>query len=701
MLISLIIISIITFGGLSLTYLFARDETFLWRLAAGNIVGSALFGLVCFVLACFFGLSVPTVLAALIAAFAPVWLVAKNAERKRQFKTEWSRAKNRTHDANAKKFRRLAYYLFFIVLFLAFFDKAIIIAPDGIFTGGTQNLGDLPYHLGAIFSFIDGNNFPPQNPSFAGAKFTYPFIADFLTACLVKSGASLSGAMLAQNTFWAFALLVIFERFVFKLTGSRLAGKIAPFILFFSGGLGFLWFFKDFWYGTQGLWEILWNLPRDYTIGEKFRWGNSLVVLFITQRSLLLGMPLTIIVLGFLWRIFGESERASEGEKERGREGERGKRSGVNKEISGNLLETVIPSLTIGLLAGTLPLIHAHSLAVLFVVSAFLFFFSLENWRKWLWFAAGVALVAVPELFWIMQGSATRTSEFIAWHFGWDARTDNVFWFWLKNTGIFIPLLLGGLLLLLIFAQKRRKADEAEIESEKAKSKKEKNLRRAAAANDSRRGERLLLFYIPFAFLFVLANLAKFAPWEWDNIKILIYWFAVSIPFAAFVPAWLWQKKNLGFKLFAALALFVLIFAGALDVWRTASGQIRYGVFDRDAVAIAEELKKETEPDDLFLNAPTFNSAIVLTGRRSLMRYGGHLSSHGIDYAERETDLRRIYAGEASAEILLDKYGIEYVLISPREREYMNQISGALNEAYFQKFTLAARFGEYKVYKVR
>ena len=55
MIISLIIISLLSISGLSLTYLFSRDETFLWRLSAGNIVGSAVFGLVCFIIANLFG----------------------------------------------------------------------------------------------------------------------------------------------------------------------------------------------------------------------------------------------------------------------------------------------------------------------------------------------------------------------------------------------------------------------------------------------------------------------------------------------------------------------------------------------------------------------------------------------------------------------------------------------------------------------
>ncbi len=693
MFISLIIISIITVGGLSLTYLFAKDETFLWRLAAGNIVGSAVFGLIYFLLASFLGLSVVTVLIALLISLIPV-LLFKDKNRKRLLKEEWQRAKDKTQGVSAKRFWRLAYYLFFVILFLAFFDKAMIVGADGIFTGASQNLGDLPYHLGAIFSFTDGNNFPPQNPSFADAKFTYPFIADFLTACLVKLGASVQSAMLMQNTVWAFSLLVILERFVFKVTNSRLAGKIAPFILFFSGGLGLLWFFKDYWYGTQGLWEILWNLPRDYTISDKFRWGNSLITLFITQRSLLLGLPLTIVVLGYLWSVFGnrESKRVSDGEKKR--KSDEGKKEKSKKEVSPSLIHTLASSLSIGLIAGMLPLIHAHSLAVLFIVSAFLFFFSLKNWKNWVAFAIGVSIIAVPELLWTLSGSATRTSEFIAWHFGWHSQGENLIWFWFKNTGLLIPLLIAGLLLIFL-PQSREEAKEEENKKVKGKGKKEEeNIIHYPLSIIH------LIFFLPFLFLFVISNIAKFAPWEWDNIKVLIYWFVGSIPFVALFLAWMWEKDKI-FKAVSVACLIILTLAGALDVWRTTSGQMRNGIYDADAVKIAEELKEEVKPNALFLNAPTYNSAVVLTGRPSLMRYIGHLSSHGIDYVERENDLKRIYLGEASADILLKKYGIDYVLISPKEREYFGQFSQQVNEQYFQKYPIVAIAGQYKVYKVK
>jgi hypothetical protein len=205
----------------------------------------------------------------------------------------------------------------------------------------------------------------------------------------------------------------------------------------------------------------------------------------------------------------------------------------------------------------------------------------------------------------------------------------------------------------------------------------------------------LLLFYLPFALLFVVSNAIKLAPWEWDNIKVLIYWFVGSIPLVALFLVWLW-KKNRVLKLAAAACFVVLTLSGALDVWRVVSRQINYQIFDREAMKIAEQIKQTTAPNALFLNAPTYNSAVVLSGRRSLMRYVGHLSSYGIDYQPREDDLKRIYAGDATADILLDKYRIEYVLISPEEKNDF-----PVNQAFFQKFPVVAAAGQYRVYKIK
>ncbi|MGH9946302.1 MAG: hypothetical protein ACRD6X_03795 [Pyrinomonadaceae bacterium] len=649
MLISCCLILIIIAGGFALTYLIERDEPFLWRAAAGCVIGCAFFGTSLFALAMIFGLNTVSIIAAMASTLLPILFIVKG-ERRKVFAHDWAKAAGKLQGTNLKKTFPFFYYATFLVLFAVFFDRVIFANEQGIFTGGSQNLGDLPFHLGIIFGFTDGANFPPINPSYAGAKLSYPFIPDLVTAAFIKLGAGVREAMLVQNVAWAFSLFVILERFVYRLLNDSLAAKIAPALLFLSGGLGFLWFFSDFGSQAKGFSDFLFSLPKDYTIGPDFRWGNSLVTLFITQRSLLLGMPITIIVLGFLWKRFATESREI---KPKGSK-------------SPQLHFSPTPFL-VGLTAGLLPLIHLHSLFVLFIVVAFLFFMRFEKWREWLAFGMGVCVIAIPELIWTITGSATHAAEFFQFHFGWDAGETNILWFWLKNTGIFIPILIFGI--YLTFKEKDRK----EIAGRTF----------------------LLKFYLPFIFLFVLSNVAKLAPWEWDNIKVLIYWFVGSLPFAAFAIAWLWKKSN-AFRIAAAVCFSILVFSGGLDVWRTVSRQINYKVFDADAAVVANRLKPTTKPHALFLNAPTFNTAIVLLGRGSLMRYPGHLSSHGIDYRQRESDVKQMYRGGPSALALMQKYAIEYVLISPEERNTLSP-----NEAFFSRFPVITESGQYKVYDVR
>ncbi|MGD9589082.1 MAG: hypothetical protein AB7Q37_01540 [Pyrinomonadaceae bacterium] len=664
MLISLLLLAVITAGGFAITYLFEDDESFMWRLAAGSVIGMAVFGTVSFLLAMAAGLNAGTVTAAVVVTMAPLIVLFRQPNQGRFFH-DWEKAKGKLKGASRAKALRFAYYALSFIVLLLFFSQTMYSTAEGIFTGGSNNLGDLPYHIGAILSFSDGANFPPMNPSYAGAKFSYPFIADLVTACFMKLGAGLREAMLVQNAAWAFALLVILERFVVRLTGDRLAGRLAPPLLFLSGGLGFLWFFGDLAAQSKGLTEFIWNLPKDYTIGDEFRWGNSLISLFMTQRSLLLGMPITLIVIGYLWSVFTRPATES------------------HRSDRASLIRPLI----VGLIAGLLPLVHLHSLAVLFVVTAFLFFLRLDVWKVWIAFGAGVCLIAIPELIWSMTGSANEAAKFFEFHIGWDSRDNNIFWFWIKNTGLVFPMLIFGVFLLIRNVKGNDKDGKSGVTAPKKGS--------DAHASTETGGYSLLFFYLPFFFLFVIANIAKLAPWEWDNIKVLIYWFIGTLPLIGYALAWMWRQGS-ALKVAAAVCLFLLTASGSLDVWRTISGANKIRVFDADAVKIGERLRLSTSANALFLNAPTYNSAVALMGRQSLMRYPGHLASHGIDYGPREADVKTMFAGGPNAEALLQRYGIDFVLISPEERSSMRA-----NEPYFAKFPIAAEVGQYKVYKIR
>src|SRR5262249_10731195 len=309
----------------------------------------------------------------------------------------------------------------------AVFASAGYETPDGIFTSARNNLGDLPLHLQIINSFAQGQNVLPEDPTFAGVRFAYPFMTDFLAAMLIKASArtDVLSAMWAENMFAALALVGMLQYWTWLLTRSRLAAFIAPLLVLFSGGLGWAWIFQDVHDSSHGLAPLLASLPHSYTImdaGGILRWGNSLTTLFVPQRSILFGMPLAIVIFCQWWLAVGDSGA------------EAGQPSGKRRMFAA------------GILAGLLPLVHAHTFLVVMAVGACLALIFYASWRNWLLFFATAGAVSLPQILWLERSGGVKLSSYLGWQPGWDHANFNPVLFWLANTGLFIPLLLAALL---------------------------------------------------------------------------------------------------------------------------------------------------------------------------------------------------------------------------------------------------------------
>src|SRR6185312_6930651 len=119
-----------------------------------------------------------------------------------------------------------AFYAGIAILFWRIFDRAVIVTPQGISTGLLNNFGDLPFHISVITSFAFGNNFPPEDPTYAGVRFTYPFISDFVSSVFVRCGADLRQSMFIENFILGISFVGLIHRWALVMLRDKLAAAI-------------------------------------------------------------------------------------------------------------------------------------------------------------------------------------------------------------------------------------------------------------------------------------------------------------------------------------------------------------------------------------------------------------------------------------------------------------------------------------------
>jgi hypothetical protein len=666
MIASLLLALLVTFSGTVATYLYDENASLGARLCAGAAFGLAALGLVCFVVASFIGLTSAAILFSTVICCSPLAILTDAAYTKR-LRLDLDAASKSTRRffarPDAKSIGYFLFYAFAAVVLWKVFSRAVIQDDTGLSTGLLNNFGDLPFHLSVITSFAFGNNFPPEDPTYAGVRFTYPFISDFVSAIFVRCGADLRQSMFIENFILGLAFIGLVHRWALVILRDRLAAVITPLLVLLNGGLGWVLLFDKAGSNERGLFGVLLDLPPSFTVipDTTWRWGNAISALLVPQRGFLMGLPLATIAFTQWWIATSKEQQAeSTSPQQKARPGSRGKNV-WHEDTRTRLPIATRRMIAAGVAAGLLPLVHAHSFVVVMAMAGCLALIHIR-WWEWLAFFVVASAVALPQLLWSTSHSAVDASSFFAWELGWDHGQENPFWFWFKNTGLFIPLVLAAVLV----------KDDGYVV-----------------------GRRLLLFYLPFTLCFIIPNFVKMAPWIWDNIKVLFYWWLASAPLVALLLAKLWRGGRIR-KLIAVLLFVSVTFAGALDVAGIALRSVKYQVFDTDGLRFAELVKTKTAPRSLIIHAPVHNTPVFLSGRRSLMGYPGHIWTHGLQFVQREAEIKRIYLGAPDADQLMKTYGVDYAVVGPQE-----EMVTPFNERFFSRFEKVGEVGDYRLYKIR
>lgn len=486
--------------------------------------------------------------------------------------------------------------------------KLLIQKDDGLYTGIVNAFGDIAWHATNITSFAVGQSFPPQNPIFAHTKLYYPFLTNFSSAVLLVSGASLPQSVNLPAFILIPVLLGLIYVFVRELTNSKTAAVIALLLFLFGGAtMGISRLPADWQESGKSLVEFLWQLPnRNYsgvgTDEQGFHFSNPVTTLLLPQRAFLFGIPISLSLLLLLLK--------------------------GTQDVLARRKAFILA----GVLAGFIPLFHAHSILALVPVIIGLFILA-PSW-PWIWFVIPALVVGLPEISYYI-GQETEPGAFFRWGPGWLAGDTNWMWYWLKNTGLLLPVTLLGFFLPA--------------------------------------PRQLKILSAAALIIFAVANTWLFAPWAWDNFKLFVYFFIFSLPLVAWVSTRALKQTNWILKPLIVLVIAAHLLSAGLDLWKlTLPTAATWGEWDNEAIRAAQKITETTPVNATILTAPIHNSPVALTGRRSYLGFAAHVWSHGAYPWHREDALKPFYEGQLTT---LPETTADYILVGPVERsKYPNLV---------------------------
>jgi hypothetical protein len=541
----------------------------------------------------------------------------------------------------------------FVLLYLLVMNLYGVFRPDeaGNLYAIHTVWADYPFHTSVITSFVysDTFSFPLSYPQFLHTEMHYPFLMDFYSAVLMKGGLDLRGSIIVPNILFQFSFFGLLYSLAYRLTGLKKVGILATLIFIFS----------SFPSGLQ-------------SAGIHFL--NPMYAVIMPQRTAMFGMGVSFAVYILLFHALFTEE----------------------KEKKPAIGQTHKELFLAGVLIGLLPYIHAHSFMVTAFVALFLCFFAFikkRDLKPAIFLFAPLILLSLPQIHSI---STQVSSDFFVFFPGWTEENRNMIlgfdWscfgaifssaktvfvlakFWVLNMGILFFLLPLGFL---------------------------------------KSARRLRIFYLPFLFLFFIANFMKFQPWYFDNYKIFIHWHVLTIILAAVAIFWISDSVMKKSEKLSALLLVSLFITCSLFGFVTHIGMLKgdYMVWSGEEIGIAEWVRENTAPNSIFLTGTAHNHPIPsLSGRQRVMGYEGWLWSHGINWtsiSERKKDEIEMYKGNYT---LIKDYGVNYVCIGPYERTFARDNKFDINYSAFDDETrfylkydevIGEEKGRWRIYKTK
>lgn len=587
--------------------------------------------------------------------------------------------------------------LTFILFCIMLSSHTLSPGEDGLHTGQCT-YGDINLHLSIITSMARQQTFPPCYSISPGSKLSYPFLCDSISASIYLFGASLRYAYMFPMYFAILQVMAGFYCFAYTWLKKTAKACLAWYFFFYNGGLGFVYFLdwsNERTYQFKNIFTEFYQTPTNL-IGNNIRWVNVIVDMLLPQRATLFGYAVLFTCIWLLYRCVFQKEH--------------------NLFFITALFTASLPMihthsfLAMALLSAAwllasllrqsgltlkmrypgkillmgffvfMYLIQIFNrqkgavddprfLSVCLGVLGLLFIFGIwlltielrKNGVKqflstWGLYLAVILILALPQLFYWTFGQTSNTG-FLTGRFNWGNQGDDYMWFYIKNFGIILLLMIPA-----SFYSKR------------------KNLAVISAG---------------FLIWFVM-ELICFSPNPYDNNKLLYIAFTFFSCISADYGYDLYKKiKSVkGIRLWSMVFLFISGLSALLSMGRELVSD--YTLYSSSHIEAAIYTDKNTPVNATILtNDRHVNEITALSGRNIVSGAPNFLWTHGIYDQTRVDDVKYMYEFPAFSLKLFKKYHVDYVMISSWERNSYNVDETAFDAMFDCVFV----FNEVKMYK--
>ena len=299
---------------------------------------------------------------------------------------------------------RLSWIALAAVFGIGFHGHMLHVEGGGLFTGGST-YGDLALHATLANHFATAD-IGFASPLIANHPLTYPFLGDFIVACLMRGGWTISTAFAVTGFITALVSFALIQAFVLRLFGSRRAATIAVWLIVFSGSCaGIYYAVRDV--ASHGFPSDLGALPSYAHDRQRgLVWANFVSDFLLPQRAFLAALPAAWAAVWAMRQAFEAGERRA----------------------------LFIAAVAVG----ALPFFHVHAFLISFGLLGLCTLWRTRTDRRWWLALAGALVLAAPQLIW--QFGESWGTSFGRWQIGWLAPKGKVGWFWLQNLGVVLLL---------------------------------------------------------------------------------------------------------------------------------------------------------------------------------------------------------------------------------------------------------------------